>query len=702
MPGAPQSPPTPGASCLPGPPRWTPFLAAFLALCLYAPTLGHGFVNTDRFFVVSNPAIRAEGTPWRFFTDPTTQAVSSAWYADRYRPFLTWSFALNYAFGGLDPFGYHLVNVLLHVLAVLLVFYVARMWTRGGWPALAAAALFAVHPLNTEAVAWVSARSQVLLAVFALLALLLHTRQLTLGGFGRLAAQLGVLVSFGLALLSSEAAVALPLVLFLAQVLLPGDRPSTKVTTGAYYVAIVTVLASYVLLRRWVTGLGPLADLANDPGRALMASADAVLYYVRLFLLPVGLSIEHPLEGSPVVPVVALAIGMLAAAVVLHRRAPRVSFALLWFLVWVGAVGPLFVSRSQVPESCFYPAGFGLALLFGLAAQALVGREAEHRPLARLRRGAAMAGTMMIAATLAALTVHRCPDWRDDLALLTSQERTGICTAGQHAAMGEAYYQQGKPDFAVQEFHKALSVDPGMAAAHWGLAVVRMDRKEFARAHDELSLAAESDPNLPGLAAALGKTALLTGELEDGLRWLQRAVNLEPYSARLKEELENTHLAAELFGEAQGCERDGDWAGAESLCREVVATQPWLAVGHLELARAMRAQKDFVAARSVYDDWLTINPDSADGHNDLAWLLITAPEPPVRDPAAAVEHARRAHELRPDQLDYVHALAWALVANGQPDEAQKLLEEHAQTQETEPMTPEWLLEGSDGRMDEQR
>ena len=200
------------------------------------------------------------------------------------------------------------------------------------------------------------------------------------------------------------------------------------------------------------------------------------------------------------------------------------------------------------------------------------------------------------------------------------------------------------------------------------------------------------------MATNLGHLCLRRGEVEQAIEWFEEALKRNPVDAQAKEELENTRYVAGLLTEARECEKDLDWAGAEKLHREMTEVQPALQEGHVGLARALYFEKSYAEARDVLEGWLAGNEESAKAQDALAWVLVTAQDEDVCRPSEAVLHARRAVELDGERLEYVHTLVWALVRDGQAEEAQKVLDaaRRTGTKGKRPTLDEVLKDAQDG------
>ncbi len=343
-------------------------LLAAVAVLPYLNSLGNGFHWDDHHHVLENPAIRDPGYIPRFFTDPSTFSRDPG--IQMYRPLLMVTYAMNFAAGGDQGWGYHLVNIGLHLLVTLLLHRLLLLILpspRGRGPAFAAAALFAVHPINSQAVNYISSRSVLLAAALLLLGL-----SFSLAGRspGRRLLLLPAAVSFFLALLSkSTAIVAIPLLLA-AELLLPvkGQRLRDPVLRLA---GPLIAAAAYLWLSRTVLERS-LANPIRPLGIQLGTQARVFWHYVRLVFAPFGFSVESDIVpvASPFSPAAMLSVaGLLlfaAAAVLISLRLK--SRPALFFFLWIFitlAPTSIIPLNVVVNEHRFY---LPLAGLLGMAA----------------------------------------------------------------------------------------------------------------------------------------------------------------------------------------------------------------------------------------------------------------------------------------------------------------------------------------------
>src|SRR5208337_3088930 len=268
-------------------------LLAFLAVGAALPylnTLRNGFVSDDAIQVLHNPYIRNFHHLAKIFTTRATSHVPG--WPNYFRPLMNVGYLLCYQVFGPHPFGFHLVNIVLHVLVVCAVFLVTKRMFQNRNLALMAAALFAIHPIHTEAIAWIAASPDMELSLFYLLTFWFFLAVTRPGGRFSYSAQLAMAGSFVLALLSKEQAVTLPLLATVYEHLYRADRAQTRPAQKVGRYAVLWLLTVAYLLFR-VRVLGALsAGLDNDGLTWYQASLSSIVLlgqYLWKVLWPVDL-----------------------------------------------------------------------------------------------------------------------------------------------------------------------------------------------------------------------------------------------------------------------------------------------------------------------------------------------------------------------------------------------------------------------------
>jgi Flp pilus assembly protein TadD len=474
-------------------------LAAFLA---HGVTLFGEFVYDDRFIIVENDAVHDSSEWGRFFAGGTWAGAGIE--STNYRPLPMLTFGLNHAVGGLEPFGYHLVNLLAHLANAILLFVLAR---RLGWSREAswvAAALFAVHPMTGETVAAVVGRMDLMAATGLLGGLICHVtaRQREVSGLKAAPWFAGAVLLYGFALLSKEHVIVFPAIALVSDIAWGVWRPVRRLFV---YVAYGGVAAAYLALRYLVFGgllIGrPIAMLDNVlalesvPVRFVSALWVWGLYLKHL-IFPARISPDYsyaqivPFESATaegaLVTWVAAAI-VTAVAIWLGRRSRRAAFALALAVFPFLPVSNLFFSIGTVMgERLFYLSIAGFALLAGLGWMIVA---AISRPVARV-------ATLILLLALAMVTSRQNRHWQSDPALNAYAVTVARGSARIRNNVGHDMLERGDLQGAFKQFAIADAIYPDWYLPVSGLAKValRQGRLDQALAHALRARKLATDP----------------------------------------------------------------------------------------------------------------------------------------------------------------------------------------------------------------
>ena len=503
-------------------------LAADLAALVYLSALRNPFVYDDLLGVVRHAGLLDAGGVLAVLRD------------NLFRPVVSLSFAVDHVLWDLQPRGFHFTSLLLHALNTALLFVLARRavadW-RDRVPAAApddlgadvaaavAAGLFAVHPLLSEAVGYVSGRGDVLAATFVLLALLaLRTgvrrpRALALG--------LGLMI---VGALTKEVAVVVPVVALAAdRLLLDGDAAARRRRLLTWHLPVIGVAGALGLARAasffWIER--SLTSGAAWPN--FQAQVSIVWRYVALLLAPIGQSIVHfvPPAVTPVdACAVAAALALLAVGVLtwrLRRRQPLIAFGVVWFLTFLAPAAAVALYEPMA-ERRIYLASAGFFLVVAALAAGLWTR--AGRPA----RVAGVTAFVVVLAVLGALTLARNLVWRDAETLWRDATVKAPRAWRSHAGLANALGELGRCDEALPEFETALRLSPQPEVyTNYGICLAAARRvPEAARA---FTRALDLDPRQAMAHHNLGLLALHAGDLEGAHAHFLRAVSINPHDA---------------------------------------------------------------------------------------------------------------------------------------------------------------------------
>jgi len=620
------------------------------AAAAYLPTLGYGFVPwDDQEYVTGNPGLETGLTAHAIARSLTTPDYSN------WTPLTMLSYAVDYRFYGQWAGGYHLTNLLLHALATSLLFLaLARMTGAPGRSAFVAA-VFGMHPLHVESVAWVSERKDVLSGVFFVATLWTYARYAARPTAARYAAVAGFLV---LGLLSKPMLVTTPLVLLLLDVwpLRRLDPGNLRKALGSGSACLLEKLPLLGLAgaAAWVTyhvqSVTPLADVRL--ATRLMNLPLTYVWYLEKTFWPRGLVFFYPLVPGSLSPLNAglALLGLLAVTLlvlVLLRRAPYLATGWFWYLgMLVPVVGLVQVGDQAYADRYAYlpPIGVVLGVTWGVHALARRAR-ADGRALAVL------AGATL--AVLVALTSLQIPVWQDGVSL------------GEHA----------------------LLAAPPTATAHFILAAGLLERGRYPEARQHALIAIGLSPESYGSRFILGELMALEGKQNEAIVQYSLALHLKAspevraylsrviaaYLAALSSGIKTENLASIQANAGLELTQAGQLEAGEGHLRRAIARAPDLSEIRDGLADNLQRQGRQREAIAEWRESLRLNPDRLNAMTSLAWLLATADDPASRSPSEAIALAEKAAELTDGKnASVLNCLAAAYAAGGRRDEAARI------------------------------
>jgi Tfp pilus assembly protein PilF len=509
---------------------------SLLAFLPYANTLLGSFVYDDYFQVVENPYVHSFRYLREIFGSTVWSFQGAQGVTNYYRPLMTFGYLLFYQIAGAVPFSFHLANIVLNVVVVLLVFCLLRRLS-GERVALIAAGLFALHPIHTESVAWIAAVTDLELAVFYLLTFLLYLRLSDPAkGFGLRAAMCG---SFALALLSKEQAMTLPVLVTLFEHFYREDRATSSVRQKVSRYAPLWAMAALYLVVRGIL-LGGVASVVSRPALSWyevgLSAISLTGKYLWKLLWPAHLSAfyvfhksSHLMDRNVLLGLAGLALcGVMFA--VLWRRAHILSFAFLLMFLTLGPVlNPRWMPASVFAERYLYLPSIGFCWLAGWAAVKLWSANvpAFARPLSR----AVPLLLIAVALPYAVKTVARNRDWRagEGLFLRTLEQGESSLIRSN---LGALYFNNGDLVSAEHEWLEALAAGPTNAFALDNLALLRQRQHRYVESVDYSRRALRARPSYTMAHLNLAETLVQTDRTAEA-EWQYRiATAISPLSTR--------------------------------------------------------------------------------------------------------------------------------------------------------------------------
>jgi tetratricopeptide (TPR) repeat protein len=522
---------------------------ALLAIAAHGGALGGKFHYDDHFSVVSNPAVRS-WHPARAFV--SAEAVNSERGAAGYRPLTVASLAVNYRFSGVDPAGYLATNLVLHaVIAVLVAVLAGRLIGHQGWGA-AAGAVFALHPVNAEAVNYVTARSSLLSAACSLIAILAFVRHAD-GRAGAWVRGVG-LAAFAAALLSKESAVALVVPLMAYPWLKPGlSMEPLAVGRSVRWAAAHAALAAVFVALYWFTTRGGITEQVPS-ARPAWTYLEMVGRSLWLWLWPWPLGLDHPLtfisrfDAALAAGLVIGAAGLAVLFGLMIRRVPLAAWGLLWAVAGFAPLAPLpwMTTVGLLQEHRMGLSAVGLSLM----TVALIRAAWERVEPGRIARVVLAVTGVGLAVIAIGVDRSRSAVWQDDRRLWDEVVRWSPDNMLARSNLGAAHMEYGEYDRAEQEFRAILAMAPTYPRVYFnlGLLALRRDRPDEAMAAFERTTALA-----PGDAAAWTHVGILALRFDDAPRAeraFETALEIDPMQRDALNNLATIHLERREWSKA--------------------------------------------------------------------------------------------------------------------------------------------------------
>lgn len=668
-----------------------------VTLAAYAPALRGDFLWDDTAYVRDNPTLRSLEGLWHIWS-PAHWGSTPQYY-----PMVFTTFWIEWQLWGDWTLGYHLVNVLLHAANALLLWHVLRVLHVPG--ALLAAALFALHPVHVESVAWISERKNVLSALFYLAALSAYLKFLPLDETTDLPRTprhwswyIVAEVLFLAALLSKTVVATLPAAILLLVWFRRGriDLRNIAFTLPLFAWAVVLGTVTIYYERRFVGAWGP--DFNFDLAQRCLIAGRAVWFYAGKLVWPYPLSFFYPRweldTGSFLQMLFPLSeLAVVAVLLLLARRIGRgPAAAVLYFMgTLVPALGFVNVYPmrfSFVADHFQYLASIGLlALLAAGAARAF-----EKARVPAWLAGTAAAGVLGV---LAGLTFLQARHYQDAQSLWSATIQTNPQSWTAHNNLGTLLAEQGKLDEARRHFSRAIELRPDAPEPYTNQGILYERQGDPISAARLYSQALRADPRYPEANLRMGRHLARLGRINLAAKYFQSAVVAQPNNPearynfavalaqlgqpqQAKEQLQRAlqlapdHVDARV-ALAEVLWQTGDEPQALSLLEETVARSPGAASAHYALARLYRHRGQPLRAAETYRRTLEVNPEHLEAALGLAYLLATHPDSSVRDGHQALRWAQHALKLAdpadPDYPHYLDTLAAACAELGQFDQA---------------------------------
>lgn len=561
--------------------RWVGLLVLVLPVVLaYGNSLGNPFHYDDGHSIVENPHIRQLANIPAFFFDATMFSKDPE--NAMYRPLLLTTYALNHAVSGYAVWSYHALGLVLHLICVWLVYGIGEFLLRNRLAAAFAALAFALHPVNTEALNYISSRSEVLAGLWVLLGLWTFMRYRSAKGCA-----IWPLLALSIGLLSKSIAIMLPLICLCYDLLFSPPQGERKFRI---YIGMGGIALFYLVGVRQFLARAALTAPVRSYSEQLWTQTKAVVFYIKLLLWPQGLNVDHQFQLSDTLidPFAASAFAFLCTvgflALYHRKRHPLLLFSLGAILLSL-APSSLIPLNVLVNEHRLYlpSAFFVLALAYG--ANQLAQRGGNWTQCAR-------GGAMVLLVFYGATTKERNRDWQSDFSLWSAAVDQAPLMARPHFYLAEAYYtEKGDPRAAIRTYEKGLVRDPHFIAGWARIGELYEALGELPAAQKAYNTGIEQVSDSAALWSGLAHVQRLMGRWAESAVSYRRALELESEDAALHNNLGLVYQALNKPAEALHHHRR-----ALQIDDADVRTYVNLGTAHLMIQEFGLAQKAFIDA----------------------------------------------------------------------------------------------------------
>ncbi len=657
-------------------------LFTIVGLIVYAGILHADFVLDDSFAVLDNPAIQS------------LKNIGFIWQKFNTRFIVGLSLAVNYAVGAVNPFGYHLLNVIIHVAASALVFSLTRLIFKtpylmdkpfskkeGGRIALFSGLIFLLHPLQTESVSYIYQRAVSLATLFYLSALVLYLKSRLQNNpvFFK-----GALLTTFLGMLTKEMTATIPAAVCILEILFfQNKKQDFRKMAGRiipFFLALLIIPAALYFESPY-SALNLNSQILTSDFKVtnFLTEINALRTYLGLFIFPVNQNLDHdyPFAGGlleiSTIASLALLMGLGFMAIFLFKRERIISFCIAWFFVTTSVefVTCSLVGRDMLVEHYLYLPMVGYALFLSFVVVKVL---KENRKINAI--------LFIIVALLAGATVHRNDIWADTERLIKDTITKSPRKLRPRYMLTEYYVRKGKLDQAEKTAMEAIALDPKNPVSLYNLGMIYEAKGNPGAARKQYEDAIRLDPFLTPADAyfKLGHIYQRANDLEKAESFYQASIEKDSKSISAYCNLANMYMTQKKYDEAIALYQEtikinplyifghsglaaalimrGDYDGGIKEYEKIIAIDPQNAAAYKNLGKTYSLMKNLPAAKDFFEKTIAVNPKDVEAYQRLADIYDG-----LNQPAKARETIKIAIRL--------------LKESGQEDLAKQLQKQHS-------------------------
>ncbi len=636
-------------------------LIIILGIAAYSNSFKAPFTFDDNHYIIDNYGLHLQNlsaSEWQDFSASFTRGKGfSVW--ERFIPFL--SFALNYYAAGHRVFGYHLINLLIHLLAAITLYFLlqnilklpslkAGYEKHAHYVAAGASLLFLLHPVQTQTVIFTWQRCASLAALFYFLTLLSYLKGRTnTSGCGPVYYVIAVITAI-CAFFSKQNSATLPLFIILIEVYFIQGLSWQQIKPCLGY--FITLVGVFFAIATFYTNFNFINLVVSWYARRnfgllerVLTQLRVVVHYISLLLFPLpsrlNLDYGFPVSSSLTQPLTTLLCllllaGLIFVAVYLAKKKPLLSFGILWLLVNLVTESSI-IGLELVYEHRLYLPSVGFCLILSLGIWALLDRLCSKT---RLIWATGIWGLILCCLTV--FTHQRAFVWREELTLWQDVVKKSPEKSRPHSNLAFIYNKLGRYDAALTQAQRALELNPNSYRAANNLGVAYYHKGMFSEAHEQFQTVLALNPQFADAVNNLGLIYGATGNYQQAMQMFKRTLDMEPNNVGAYNNLGNLYSNQGRFDEA--CEQ---FTKAKNLRPDVAETYNNLGVTYYRkqmypearqsYEQALQLKPGFVdailnlgviyhqlghkdKARIQFDRTLKLDPDNLDAHINLGVL----------------------------------------------------------------------------------
>ncbi|KPJ57978.1 MAG: hypothetical protein AMJ42_04145 [Deltaproteobacteria bacterium DG_8] len=604
-----------------------------ITFSIYWNSLQGDFVWDDKYLILNNAGYLDD---WKnlfsVFTKPFFDKAAI------YRPLLIVSFIFDYQVWDTNSFGFHCTNVLLHTVNAFLVYLLALFLTRVNYLALLSSLLFITHPIQTEAVAWISGRNDVIVTLFSLLTIIFYIRWCNLKGLKKILTFIAFLTSYGCVLLTKESGIVVILLIILIDYFCKGTLGDWGDRRKAY-LSVILVSLLYIYIRMIILGkLGmPISPMGGEFIHRFLGVFVTYTYYFKILLFPIHqtanpLIFPHDSLNDPaVVSALLFILSLVAITLACWKWFWEISFAILWIFITLIPVSGIFSLDIPALEHRLYLGSVSFSIMIPLLLHRL-SRTRIKSVFFKNEKAVLFLLLLLIIFIYSSKTVVRNTIWKDEnhFWLKTIQDSPFSMIA--HNNLGLVYFEKGHYGHALREFEKALSLDPYAANVHANMGVLYVTQRLYQEAINAYRRALMLKPkkvknynNLGNLYYQMLKESKSSSQV-----YPKRLVVVENIRELYQKSLNNYKKALQLDSNDPEVHNNlGDLYYLEQLYpsaleeyKRAVKLNPYYADAYNNLGLVHLKEKNYDDAQKAFARTLELEPNFAEACSNLALVYM--------------------------------------------------------------------------------